>query len=162
MWYIPPKRCATLAPHDLHGDRSPGRHRLHCPEHRLDVPEDLHGGDIARILPELVGGRGAEQPAATHLQPLDPGGRHRFSAEQQPGKCLGVGERTGRRVEPDERRLGVRDVGRDIPGASSPSPRVLIPLRDRRRPISHHGRKQGMKLRSCEEGCARLYLELSF
>ena len=79
--------------HDLHSDRSPGQHRLHGPEHRLDVPEHLHGGDIARFLSELVGGLGAEQPPATHLQPPDPGGGHRFSAEQQPGKRLGVGAR---------------------------------------------------------------------
>ena len=47
-------------------------------------------------------------------------------------------------------------------GVSSPLPRAPIPLRDRRRPISHHGRKHGMKLRSCEKGCARLWLALSF
>ena len=111
----PGEQEAMRLEHDLHADRSAGRHRLHGPEHRLDVPEDLQGGDIARFLAELAGGLGAEQPAAAHLQPLDPGGSDRFSAEQQPGECFGVGERTGRRVEPDERRLGVGDIGRDIP-----------------------------------------------
>ena len=229
--------------HDLHADRSAGRHRLHGPGHRLDVPQHLHGGDVAGLLAELASGLGAEQPAAPHLEALDPRGGHRLGAEQQPGERLGVGERAGRRIEPHERRLGIRNVGRNIPvehepptgervgnidcvvtgaalaaclaariapssavlpagpsrslhsrthqkleyrsgqfkvgsrarptrlwagsrltfsWASSPLPRVLIPLRDRRRPISHHGRKHGMKLRSCEKGCARLYLALSF
>ena len=47
-------------------------------------------------------------------------GSDRFSAEQQPGECFGVGERTGRRVEPDERRLGVGDIGCDIPVEHEP------------------------------------------
>ena len=106
--------------HDLHGDRSAGRHRLHSPGHRLDVPKHLHCGDIAQLLSELASGLGAEEPAVTHLQPFDPGGGHRFSTEQQAGECFGVGERTGRRVEPDEGRLCVRDVGRDIPVEHEP------------------------------------------
>ena len=106
--------------HDLHADRSAGRHRLHRPGHRLDVPQHLNRSDVAWLLAELASGLGAEEPAATDLEALDPRRGHRFGAEQQPGKRLGVGERAGRRVEPDERRLGVRDVGRNIPVEHEP------------------------------------------
>ena len=123
--------------HDLDADRSAGRHRLHGPGHRLDVPQHLHCGDVARLLSGLASGLSAEEPAAADLQPLDPRGGHRFGAEQQPRKRLGVGERTGRRVEPDERRLGVRDVGRS---AAAGCPSACCPPLTRRRP----GRESGV------------------
>ena len=30
------------------------------------------------------------------------------------------------------------------------------------RPVSHHSRKEGMKLRTCEKGCAKFYVVLTF
>ena len=70
----------------------------------------LSDAQYERITPLLLGGPGAAEPPAAHLKPLDPGGCHRFRAEQQPGKCFGVGERAGRSVELDERRVGVPAV----------------------------------------------------
>ena len=43
--------------HDLHGDRSSGRHRLHCPEHHLNVPEHLLVEAIAPVYCLSLGDR---------------------------------------------------------------------------------------------------------
>ena len=84
----PGEQAPMRLEHDLHSDRSPGRRRRHGPEHRLDVPEDLHGGDIARFLAEL-GGRPGRGAAGDHPPPAPRSGSRRpLQREAAAGRVL--------------------------------------------------------------------------
>ena len=95
---------------DVQSDRTVRFHRVHSPDHGIDVGQHLGGRDVTSLLAQLTSRIGPKQPSSPYHQTLDAGGRHGLGSQQQSRQCLGIGQGIHPPVEPDQVGLGVRDV----------------------------------------------------
>ena len=74
----------------IHRHDSRGCELRHRPLHRLDVPENLFGGDIGRWDPHLLCCLGTKQAASTDFETLNVRRGDGLSAKEQPSESFCV------------------------------------------------------------------------
>ena len=100
--------------HQLHRDRVSCIDVLDGEDHGVDVPEDLDGRDIGRVVAKTSGGFCAQKSSCSDLQSFDPRRGDGLRTEQDAGEHLGIDEARRFGVQASDGSFSIRDVARDV------------------------------------------------